>query len=129
MPYPRPLSPEQKLADAKKLSSLPRIVATYGSTRFMTEMTETELRETKAGKTVVKSGCDMKPPHAFRSDPAGAETLKVRLDELHRATIRLSDEVLVIGDYIGDGARDEIAYARSPSKPVRFTHPEIDPGT
>ncbi|HEX4059534.1 MAG TPA: hypothetical protein VHY58_00815, partial [Streptosporangiaceae bacterium] len=56
-----------------------------------------------------------------------AEALKVRLDDLHRAKIRLADELLVVGDYIGDSTRAEIAYARSLSKPVRFTHPEVDP--
>ena len=48
--YPQLLTPEEKLADAKKLLSLPRIVVICGSTRFMTEMNEADLRETKAGK-------------------------------------------------------------------------------
>jgi hypothetical protein len=125
--YPRLLTPEEKLADAKKLLSLPRIVVICGSTRFMTEMNEADLRETKAGKIVVKPGCDMKSPHELWSDPVEAEALKVRLDDLHRAKIRLADEVLVVGDYIGDSTRAEIAYARSLGKPVRFTHPEVDP--
>ena len=129
MSYPQLLTPEEKLADAKKLLSLPRIVVICGSTRFMTEMTEADLRETKAGKIVVKPGCDLKSPHELWSDPAEAEAeaLKVRLDDLHRAKIRLADEVLVAGDYIGDSTRAEIAYARSLGKPVRFTHPEVDP--
>jgi hypothetical protein len=59
-----------------------------GSTRFMTEMNEADLRETKAGKIVVKPGCDMKSPHELRPDPVEAEALKVRLDDLHRAKIR-----------------------------------------
>ena len=121
------IDPEQKLADAKRLLSLPRIVVICGSTRFMTEMTEADLRETAAGKIVVKPACDLKSPHKLWSDPAGAEALKARLDDLHRAKIRLADEVLVVGDYIGDSTRAEIAYARSLGKPVRFTHPEVDP--
>lgn len=112
------------MADAKKQLSLPRIVVICGSTRFMTEA---DLRETKAGKVVVKPGCDMKSPHELWSDPVEAEALKVRLDDLHRAKIRLAEEVLVVGDYIGDSTRAEIAYARSLGKPVRFTHPEVDP--
>ncbi|MFI2739529.1 hypothetical protein [Streptomyces sp. NPDC018711] len=32
-----------------------------------------------------------------------------------------------VGDYIGDSTRAEIAYARSLGRPVRFTHPEVDP--
>ncbi|MBY8881158.1 hypothetical protein [Actinacidiphila acidipaludis] len=127
MSCPQPLTAEEKLADAKKLLSLPPVVVICGSTRFMTEMNEADLRETAAGKIVVKPGCDMKSPHELWSDPAEAEALKVRLDDLHRAKIRLADEVLVVGDYIGDSTRTEIAYARSQGKPVRFTHAEVDP--
>ena len=79
------------------------------------------------GASVVKPGCDMKSPHELWSDPVEAEALKVRLGDLHRAKIRLADEVLAVGDYIGDSTRAEIAYARSLGKPVRFTHPEVDP--
>lgn len=32
-----------------------------------------------------------------------------------------------VGNYIGDSTRAEIAYARSLGRPVRFTHPEVDP--
>ncbi|PKR46205.1 hypothetical protein [Streptomyces sp. EAG2] len=123
---PQP-TPEEKLAAAKKLLSLPHIVVICGSTRFMTQMNEADLRETAAGRIVVKPGCDMKSPHALWSDPVEGEALKARLDDLHRAKIRLADEVLVVGDYIGDSTRAEIAYARSLGKPVRFTHPEVDP--
>ncbi|MFG3044918.1 hypothetical protein ACGFZR_08335 [Streptomyces sp. NPDC048241] len=127
MSYPRPLTPEENLADAKKGLNLPRIVVICGSTRFMAEMTEADMRETSAGNIVVKPGCDLKSPHELWADPADAEALKVRLDDLHRAKIRLADEVLVVGDYIGDSTRAEIAYARSLGKPLRFTHPEVDP--
>ncbi|MFG2974413.1 hypothetical protein ACGFYY_15655 [Streptomyces sp. NPDC048331] len=123
----RLLTPEEKLADAKELLSLPPIVAICGSTRFMAEMNEADLRETAAGRIVVKPGCDMKSPHALWADPVEGAGLKARLDELHRAKIRLADEVLVVGNYIGDSTRAEIAYARSLRKPVRFTHPEVDP--
>lgn len=127
MSSPQLLTPEEKLADAKRLLGLPRIVVICGSTRFMAEMTEADLRETTAGRIVVKPGFDMKAPHGLRSDPAETEALKLRLGELHRAKIRLADEVLVVGDHIGDSTRAEIAYARSLGKPVRFTHPEADP--
>jgi hypothetical protein len=64
----------------------------------MTEMSEADLRESKAGKFVVKPGCDLKSPHELRPDPVEPEALKVRLDDLRRAKIRLVDEVLVVGD-------------------------------
>ncbi|MFJ7017928.1 hypothetical protein ACIQUW_06150 [Streptomyces sp. NPDC101117] len=124
---PVPHAAEEKLADAKQRLGLPPIVVICGSTRFMGEMVEADVRETEAGRIVVKPGCDLKSPNPLWSDPDQAQALKLRLDELHRAKIRLADEVLVVGDYIGDSTRAEIAYARSLGKPVRFTHPEVDP--
>lgn len=129
MPYPQLPTPEEQLAEVKKLLSLPTIVVICGSTRFMTEMHEADLRETEAGRIVVKPGFDMKSPNGLWSDPDEAGALKIRLGDLHRAKIRLADEVLVVGDYIGDSTRAEVAYARSLGKPVRFTHPEVDPGS
>ncbi|MGY3676628.1 hypothetical protein [Streptomyces sp. TE33382] len=129
MSSPQLITPEEQLAAAKEQLGFPRIVVICGSTRFMAEMAEAELRETigPPGKIVVKPGCDMKSSHELWSDPVEAKALKVRLDELHRAKILLADEVLVVGDYIGDSTRAEIAFARSLGRPVRFTHPEVDP--
>ncbi|MFD7705622.1 hypothetical protein [Streptomyces sp. NPDC059786] len=56
-----------------------------------------------------------------------AEALKLRLDDQHRQKIRLADRAIVVGDYIGESTRAEIAYARELGKPVRFTHPAVDP--
>ncbi|WP_055693234.1 hypothetical protein [Streptomyces prasinopilosus] len=128
MTYPQLLTAEEKLTDAKTRLNIPRIVAICGSTRFMDQMADADRVETAAGHIVVKPGCNMKEPHPLWADPMEAEALKVRLDDLHRAKIRLADEVLVVGDYIGDSTTAEIAYARSLGKPIRFTHPEVDPG-
>jgi hypothetical protein len=127
--YPNLLTPEQKLADGKALLGIPKIVVICGSTRFMQEMADADRELTWAGHIVVKPGCDMKTPNALWADPAEAEVGKVRLDGLHRAKIRLADEVLVVGGCVGDSTRAEIAYARELGKPVRFTHPEVDPIT
>jgi hypothetical protein len=128
MSYPKLLTPEEQLAEAKERLTIPKIVVICGSTRFMDQMTEADLRETAAGNIVVKPGCNMKDPHSLWEDPLEAERLKARLDQLHRAKIRLADEVLVVGDYIGSSTTAEIRYARALGKPVRFTHPEVDPG-
>lgn len=127
MSYPQLLTAEEKLAEAKRDLTLPEIVVICGSTRFMQEMTDADRELTFAGHIVVKPGCDMKTPHPLWADPEIAERGKQRLDGLHRAKIRLADRVLVVGDYIGDSTRAEIAYARSLGKPVDFTHPEVDP--
>lgn len=127
MSYPNLLTPEEKLAAAKYGLSLPPIVVICGSTRFMNEMNEADLELTVSGYIVVKPGCNMKAEHPLWADPADAERIKAALDDLHRAKIRLADDVLVVGDYIGSSTRAEIAYARELGKPVRFTHPEVDP--
>lgn len=127
MPYPQLLTPEEKLADAKERLDLPEIVVICGSTRFMQQMVDADCELTFAGHIVVKPGCDMKNPHPLWANEQEAERGKARLDALHRAKIRLADRVLVVGDYIGDSTRAEIAYARSLGKPVEFTHPEVDP--
>lgn len=103
----------------------PEIVVLCGSTEFMDEFTETNLRETAAGRIVLSVGCNMKQPHPLWADPADAEALKPRLDSLHRAKIRMADRVIVVGSRIGSSTRAEIAYARSLGKPIRFTHPEL----
>ncbi|MFF5404578.1 hypothetical protein ACFY8K_16945 [Streptomyces misionensis] len=128
MPYPQNLTPTETLATGKALLRIPTIVAICGSTRFMQEMADADRELTWGGYIVVKPGCDMKTPHPLWENPAEAEAGKQRLDGLHRAKIRLADEVLIVGNYIGDSTRAEIAYARQLGKPVRFTHPEVDPG-
>jgi hypothetical protein len=127
MTYPQLLTPAEKLAEGKTQLGIPEIVCICGSTRYMDLMAEYALRETAAGRIVVKPEVNMKADHPLWADPAEAESLKVALDDLHRAKIRLADRVLIVGPYIGDSTRAEIAYARSIGKPVRFTHPEVDP--
>ncbi|MEU1133557.1 hypothetical protein ABZ383_27495 [Streptomyces sp. NPDC005900] len=82
---------------------------------------EEKLADAKAGLGIPKIA------DRLWADDAEAQAGKARLDELHRAKIRLADEVLVVGDYVGTSTRAEIAYARELGKPIRFTHPEVDP--
>jgi|SRR5690242_17552940 len=129
MPYTQLLTPEEKLEAAKQALDIPRIVVICGSTRFMADMQEANLRETAAGHIVVAPGVNMKQPHALWATEEQAEPLKARLDALHRAKIRLADEVLIVGNYIGDSTRAEIRYAASLGMPIRYTHPEVNPIT
>ncbi|MFF9839350.1 hypothetical protein [Streptomyces sp. NPDC013740] len=118
---------QQRLISVKRDLGLPVVVAICGSTRFMAQMAEADLQETAAGRIVVRPGCNMKEPHELWDTPEKEHALKAKLDDLHRAKIRLADEVLVVGDYIGDSTRSEIDYARALDKPIRYTHPEVDP--
>lgn len=124
MSYPELLTADEKLADAKRRLSIPRIVVICGSTRFWQQMADAAWTETLAGRIVVKPDVDMKRHGAGYTDAAA---VKVDLDELHRAKIRLADEVLVVGDYIGESTTREIAYSRELGKPIRFTDPQVDP--
>lgn len=127
MSYPQLLTPEEKLADGKARLGIRDVVVLCGSMRFADAMAEAAIVESVAGALVLKPDCNMKIEHPLWADPVQAEALKVRLDEQHRQKIRLADRVLVVGPYIGDSTRSEIAYARELGKPVRFTHPEVDP--
>lgn len=127
MSYPELLSPEEKLADGKARLGINDVVVLCGSMRFADDMAEAAIAESVAGALVLKPDCNMKLPHPLWADPVEAETLKERLDDQHRQKIRLADRVVVVGDYIGSSTTAEIAYARELGKPVRFTHPEIDP--
>lgn len=104
--------------------SRPTIVTLCGSTRFGEEFRRQNLRLTIEGYAVLSIGCDTKSD----ADLFGVEdlqTLKVRLDQLHRRKIDLADEVLIlnVGGYIGDSTRKEIAYALGRGKIVRYLEP------
>jgi hypothetical protein len=120
--YPELLTPEEKLADGKRRLNIPTVAVICGSTRFMDVMTDVDRALTWAGHIVVRPGCDMKTPHPLWADPVEAEAGKERLDDLHRAKIRLADRVYVVapGGYIGDSTRAEIAYAKRLGLPVHY---------
>lgn len=94
----------------------PKIICLCGSTRFMKEFQEENLRLTMAGVIVLTVGC------ATRSDEdlgLSAEDER-RLDKLHLKKIAMADEILVLNvkGYVGESTAREIAYARIMSKPV-----------
>lgn len=128
MSYPELLTADEKLADAKRRLNIPRIVVICGSTRFWQEMADAAWAETlkPGGRIVVKPDVDTKRPGDGWAD---AQAAKTDLDELHRAKIRVANEVLVVnvGGYVGQSTTAEIAYARELGKPIRFTHPQVDP--
>ncbi|WP_454339989.1 hypothetical protein [Streptomyces ambofaciens] len=106
----------------------PPVVVLCGSTRFWNALAEANLYETAAGRIVLAPGCDMKVAHPLWEEPGRAARLKGMLDALHRQKINLADQVLVVnpGGYIGESTRNEIAYARSLGKPIRYSHPVPD---
>ncbi|MFJ3221320.1 hypothetical protein ACIPLC_36055 [Kitasatospora sp. NPDC086801] len=100
----------------------PPVVVICGSTKFWEQMQEANLHETAAGRIVLAPGCDMKRPHQLWEDPVGADALKQRLDALHRAKIRMADEVLLVTDeagYVGESTSRELEYAKALGLPIR----------
>lgn len=122
MSYPQLLTPAEKLAQGKTALGIRDVVVLCGSMRFAADMAEVAIEQSVIGTLVLKPDCNMKITHPLWADPAEAEALKVRLDDQHKQKIRLADRVIVVGDYIGDSTRSEIAYARQLGKPVAFTH-------
>lgn len=122
MSYPQLLTAEEKLAQGKTALGIRDVVVLCGSMRFAADMAEVAIEQSVAGALVLKPDCNMKHPHPLWADPVEAEALKARLDDQHKQKIRLADRVIVVGDYVGDSTRSEIAYARQLGKPIAYTH-------
>jgi hypothetical protein len=106
-------------------SDCPRIVCLCGSTRFYWAFQEANFRETMAGRIVLSVGFY---PHAtaeVHGEHIGiTQAEKEALDRLHFRKIDLAHEILVLNvdGYVGSSTRNEILYARSKGRPVRWLH-------
>lgn len=103
-----------------RLFERPVIVCLCGSTRFMQEFHDANMRETLDGKIVLSVGMSSK------GDCKPTDEQKVALDVLHKQKILLADEILVlnVGGYIGASTRSEIDYAHANDKTVRYLEPD-----
>ncbi|KKM63236.1 hypothetical protein LCGC14_1513530 [marine sediment metagenome] len=95
----------------------PAIVCLCGSTKFKPVFEKAIKEETLAGRIVVAPGF-----YTHYDGILVEPEVKVALDKLHLAKIDLCDVVLVInpGGYIGESTRNEIEYALSVGKPIRY---------
>ncbi|MEU4674472.1 hypothetical protein AB0F91_42575 [Amycolatopsis sp. NPDC023774] len=98
----------------------PLVVCLCGSTRFMDAIAHVAQLETLAGRIVVR-------PEVVSSTRSSEGVVldteaKTALDRLHRAKIRLADEVVFVapGGYMGPSTRAELAYALDLGKPIRM---------
>lgn len=94
-----------------------KIITLCGSTKFKEDFLREQERLSLQGNIVISVD--------FFEHTDGfvvTEDLKKLFDEKHRAKIELSDEVFVInkGGYIGTSTKNEIAYAKSLGKPVKY---------
>ena len=95
-----------------------KVITLCGSTRFKEQFIEMQKKLTLEGNIVISVG-------AFghcRDNEVWTYGTKAMLDRMHLAKIDLADEIFVINvdNYIGDSTRNEIEYAKSKGKKVRF---------
>jgi len=114
----------------KKLER-PNIICLCGSTRFIELFSIKTWELEREGNIVL--GCTLLPNWYCRVTDHFAEVTgtKEQCDQLHLRKIDLADEVLVLNmdGYIGESTANEIQYAKSVGKPVRYLEPtETDDG-
>lgn len=109
--------------------SHPTIVCLCGSTRFSQAFHVANLKETLAGKIVLSIGIDTKSDRDLLLAGQITREDKRRLDELHLRKIDLADEILVlnVNGYIGSSTANEIAYAASHGKRIRYLEEDWAP--
>lgn len=113
------------------MNNKPKIVVLCGSSRFIEIMAvtawliEKEENAITLGLHLIPSWYSEKP---IPDHLAEYEGVSKAMDELHLKKIDLADEIFVINyeDYIGQSTSNEIIYARSLGKKIRwFTHDSI----
>ena len=101
----------------------PKIVCLCGSTKFYKEFMVANFNETMSGKIVLSVGFFPHSPEQVHAEHIGITDIdKIKLDELHKRKIDISDEVFVlnVGGYIGTSTKSEIEYANSIGCPVKY---------
>ena len=100
--------------------SFPEVVTLCGSTKFKKQYLEVQKKLTLEGKIVISVGLF---GHADKEyNKIISKEVKEMLDELHLRKIDLADSIFVIdvNGYIGDSTRNEIEYAKSKDKNIKF---------
>ena len=104
------------------MNSKPKIVCLCGSTRFLDTFHRANLMETLAGRIVLSIGCNTQKDANFLICATLLPETKKKLDELHKRKIDMCDEVFVLNvdDYVGETVQQEIEYAQSIGRPIRW---------
>jgi len=99
-----------------------KVITLCGSTTFEAEFAEVNQRLTMEGCVVISLGMFSLPNLPGYDWAADTSGLKGRLRGVQFQKIRMADEVYIVdpGGYIGESTRQEIAYAKSLGKPVRY---------
>ena len=102
-----------------------KVITLCGSTRFKDEFMEAQKRLTLEGNIVISVGLfgHSGDSEVWENMDEGTLTkTKAMLDDMHKRTIDMADEIYVInaGGYIGESTRSEIEYATATGKGVRY---------
>ena len=94
-----------------------KVITLCGSTKFKEAFMRVQQELTLQGNVVISVGVF---GHADAIVMPGS--VKEMLDNIHKQKIDMSDEIFVInkGDYIGSSTMNEIGYAMSKGKSIRF---------
>jgi len=129
----RELVRAEVLREVGRAKDAPKIICLCGSTRFTDIMLVKQWELTKQGH-IVLSWCAL-PDWYFDGTPrthiADQEGVKEIVDRVHLRKIDVADEVLVINKdyYIGESTTNEIEYAKSIGKPVKYLVEALKSGT
>ncbi len=95
-----------------------KIITLCGSTKFKEYFIRAQKRLTLDGNIVISVGLF---GHSGDSEVYKIG-IKEMLDDIHKSKIDLSDEIFVlnVGGYIGESTRNEIEYAQSTGKIVKY---------
>lgn len=111
----------QRIKLIKLQFPFPKIVCLCGSTRFVKEFEKANLEKTLSGEIVLSIGCNTKSDHELFT-PEKLVEIKPILDELHKRKIDLCDYIFVlnVGGYIGPSTKNEIEYAKTHGKQIKY---------
>ena len=95
-----------------------KVITLCGSTKFKDEFIKIQKELTLQGNIVISVGLF---GHSGDNE-VWTDNIKEMLDDMHKRKIDMSDEIFVIniGGYIGSSTQNEIDYAKSIGKQIRY---------
>ena len=95
----------------------PKIICLCGSTKFKNAFEKAIFEESCNGNIVLSVCC-----FAHADNLQLTQQQKENFDKLHFSKIELADEILVlnVNGYVGESTRNEINYATSLNKKIRY---------
>lgn len=103
-----------------KTTMTPKIICYCGSLRVaLAAFKKAEYESVLRGEIALLPCCmfvDIQREYGAESD------YKIKADELHKRKIDIADEVFIlnVGGYIGESTRNELEYAKSIGKPIKY---------